>query len=305
MKSMFSITLLLALMETGFAQQDSLADVFPLAIGNKWTYGFYTRLAGTTVHLSSEDTGFVEYQVIGSIYSSDSIRWQFIQRRNFTETVYPVPPYPRAIQDSSNFEIVELTQGHHELYTPSYDPSECFPFQKSYTESSRFFRYTISDTTGHATISLNFTDPNNPGVPFNHHYTFLLKKEIGIIQTSGGHYDFITNLQTRHNLLTFELSVTDVNHSQVEQPDFFFLTQNYPNPFNPTTTISFSIGHSSFVTLKVFDVLGREVSSIVSEELKPGSYKRMFRGSGLPSGVYLYQLQSNNISQTKKLLLLK
>lgn len=83
------------------------------------------------------------------------------------------------------------------------------------------------------------------------------------------------------------------------------LSQNFPNPFNPSTTIQFSIPHSQFVNLKVYDVLGREVSTLVNEEKLPGNYEVKFDGSNLPSGIYFYRLQAGSFSQTKKLLLLK
>jgi hypothetical protein len=88
-------------------------------------------------------------------------------------------------------------------------------------------------------------------------------------------------------------------------PETFSLNQNYPNPFNPITTISFVIGHSSFATLKVFDVNGKEIATLVSKELPAGEYKRTFDASNLPSGIYFYQLKAGNFTQTKKMTLLK
>ena len=88
-------------------------------------------------------------------------------------------------------------------------------------------------------------------------------------------------------------------------PDNFILMQNYPNPFNPTTTISFDIPLRSFVSLKVFDMLGREVSTIVSGELGVGSYTRHWDAVNMPSGIYVYRLQAGTYRETKKLMLLK
>ena len=89
------------------------------------------------------------------------------------------------------------------------------------------------------------------------------------------------------------------------QPVGFELDQNYPNPFNPSTTIEFSIPQQSFVTLKVYDLLGREVASLVNKELQSGSYKTQFNASNLASGVYLYRLNADGFIQTKKLMLMK
>ncbi|MBT8382610.1 MAG: T9SS type A sorting domain-containing protein [Ignavibacteria bacterium] len=88
-------------------------------------------------------------------------------------------------------------------------------------------------------------------------------------------------------------------------PSKYALSQNYPNPFNPSTTIRFSIPASSLVTLKVYDVLGNEVATLVSEKKPVGSYEVKFDAVSLPSGIYFYRLQANDFAQVKKMILLK
>jgi hypothetical protein len=88
-------------------------------------------------------------------------------------------------------------------------------------------------------------------------------------------------------------------------PKQFALHQNYPNPFNPSTTIQYQIPKANHVTLNVFDVLGREVATLVNEQKPAGTYTVQFEGSGLTSGVYFYRLQSGTYSDTKKLVLLR
>lgn len=83
------------------------------------------------------------------------------------------------------------------------------------------------------------------------------------------------------------------------------LLQNYPNPFNPTTTIGYSIPQRSFVQLKIYDILGNEMSSLINEEMPKGSYKIKFNASFLKSGIYFYRLQTENYKKTKKLILLR
>jgi len=85
----------------------------------------------------------------------------------------------------------------------------------------------------------------------------------------------------------------------------FTLNQNYPNPFNPATTINYSLPQSSFVTLKVYDILGREVASLVNEQKLAGSYQLDFNGSQLASGTYIYRLSAGNFVQVKKMILMK
>ncbi len=88
-------------------------------------------------------------------------------------------------------------------------------------------------------------------------------------------------------------------------PREFALEQNYPNPFNPSTHIAFSVQGSGFTTLRVYDVLGREVSTLVQTYLEPGFYKTSWDAANLPSGMYIYTLRSGNSAASKKLLHLK
>ena len=85
----------------------------------------------------------------------------------------------------------------------------------------------------------------------------------------------------------------------------FSLLQNYPNPFNPITSIQYAVSNRQFVNLKVYDVLGNEIETLVNEELPAGSYQVAFDGVGLTSGIYFYQLRAGDFVQTKKMILLK
>ncbi|MBK7497788.1 MAG: T9SS type A sorting domain-containing protein [Ignavibacteriales bacterium] len=85
----------------------------------------------------------------------------------------------------------------------------------------------------------------------------------------------------------------------------FALSQNYPNPFNPTTQIKFSIKESGLVSLKIFDILGTEVATLVNNEYPVGNYTVDFNAVGLASGIYFYKIQSGNFVETKKMILMK
>lgn len=98
---------------------------------------------------------------------------------------------------------------------------------------------------------------------------------------------------------------TAVKNQQSNLPTSYTLYQNYPNPFNPTTIISYSVPKSSLVTIIVFDVLGREVETLVNEQKIPGNYNITFNASRLASGVYLYRMQAGSFVQTKKVILMK
>jgi len=88
-------------------------------------------------------------------------------------------------------------------------------------------------------------------------------------------------------------------------PEGTTLNQNYPNPFNPTTKIQFTVVNRQLTIVKVYDVLGREVTTLVNEVKEPGTYTVEFDGSNLSSGVYLYRMQVGDVVQTRGLLLLR
>jgi hypothetical protein len=88
-------------------------------------------------------------------------------------------------------------------------------------------------------------------------------------------------------------------------PVKFQLQQNYPNPFNPSTTITFSLPHSTNTSLKVFDMLGREVATLVDGYMAAGSHEVHFNATSLASGIYYYKLTSGNFTEVKKMMLVK
>jgi hypothetical protein len=96
-----------------------------------------------------------------------------------------------------------------------------------------------------------------------------------------------------------------VKEPQNNLPTKFELYQNFPNPFNPATTIQFDIPEASFVTLKLYNILGQEVAMLVNEKKDAGKYQVIFDGSKLSSGVYFYRLTASDFIKTKKLLLMK
>jgi len=99
-------------------------------------------------------------------------------------------------------------------------------------------------------------------------------------------------------------TTTDINDG-IQNVFDFTLSQNYPNPFNPSTSIQYTVGSPHYVTLKVYDVLGNEVATLVNEEKPSGSYELEFDAEKLSSGVYYYRLKAGEFIQTKKMILLK
>ncbi|MCB0729252.1 MAG: T9SS type A sorting domain-containing protein, partial [Ignavibacteriae bacterium] len=95
------------------------------------------------------------------------------------------------------------------------------------------------------------------------------------------------------------------NEVVIGLPQSYSISQNYPNPFNPSTNLEFGISELGFVTLKIYDISGKEVETLVNEVKPAGFYTVSFDASGLTSGVYFYSITSGDFSATKKMMLLK
>ena len=127
--------------------------------------------------------------------------------------------------------------------------------------------------------------------------------------TSDGGYIFTGRFNNINNtdvwLFRLESEILTAVEDGINNLQSFQLFQNYPNPFNPSTTIRFTISDFGFTNLKLFDVLGNEVATLVNEFKPAGSYEVEFNAASLPSGIYFYQLSAGNFIETKKLMLMK
>jgi hypothetical protein len=132
------------------------------------------------------------------------------------------------------------------------------------------------------------------------------KPEIGIDYFDDLHLRWDTEGQRIAQVVPLIGSADPNSSSETENRiQNYYLSQNYPNPFNPTTKIRYEIPELSFITMKVFDVLGNEIATLVNEEKPAGKYEVEFNASTLPSGVYFYQLKAGKFIKTKKMVLLK
>ena len=149
------------------------------------------------------------------------------------------------------------------------------------TESSEWFKITFVPGFGTTTETHSYT--------YNDNYL------------QGGRYFYRLKQINQNGSFVY----SDMINIEVSIPEEFTLEQNYPNPFNPETNIRFRIPEFGHVSLKVYDILGNEIATLVNEEKPAGSYEVDFNASALPSGVYFYRLEANGFSQTKKMILMK
>jgi hypothetical protein len=125
-----------------------------------------------------------------------------------------------------------------------------------------------------------------------------------VVKWTTGNVQKLANVQPNQYITIDECLLGIISYNN-EIPQQYALSQNYPNPFNPTTRIKFALPESGNVILKLYDNLGKEISTLVNENLNAGQYEYEFDGSNLGSGVYYYKIFSDNFVETKKMVLVK
>lgn len=159
----------------------------------------------------------------------------------------------------------------------------------------------------------------------NNWYDFAISdkrfKPVALPGAIGFQGDFISIVSSRNKLFpvwmanytgTYQVwtTIIDISTIGIQQissrvPQSYSLSQNYPNPFNPSTTIEFSVPKRESIKLIIYDLLGKEITTLVNSELNPGTYKTVFEANNLSSGIYFYSLQTENFKETKRMILVK
>ncbi len=187
------------------------------------------------------------------------------------------------------------------LYSRKVNGNKVFPGVFEQSENANFpprtIRYKAYDGTNWST-SVQVSDTSND-------VTGIQKPEVADIDGSTPVFAFVGGNYINVYFDNFSWVPTDVNDGSNSLPEVFSLEQNYPNPFNPSTSIQFRIPENSFVSLKIYNVLGKEIVTLINEEKNAGNYEVSFNASTLSSGVYFYKLEAGNFVQTRKMILMK
>jgi hypothetical protein len=212
-----------------------------------------------------------------------------IDARFGTVSIVPLPPTPVQLSRFTA-HVLSTSLVRLDWTTVSETNNYGFEIQKSAATPDNFSTIPNSFVPGHGTTvephQYSWIDPTT-----THGTWYYRLKQIDL--DGSIHYSDPVHVSV----------LTNVQHA--EMPNEFVLHQNYPNPFNPSTKIRYEISEISHVTLKVFDVLGREVATLVNEAQVPGAYATHFSGENLPSGIYFYTLQAGSFTATRKLILMK
>jgi plastocyanin len=187
--------------------------------------------------------------------------------------------------------------------------------QTSYTVQASDYKFTPSDLTITAGDTVTWvwvngmhttTSDSTSGIDVWDANLNQTSKSFSFVFSSPGVHNYYCKFHKSLGMIgTITVNNATAITSTSQQPVSFSLDQNYPNPFNPSTNIKYSIAKAGYVTLKIYDMLGNEVNTLVSQRLSPGNYSAEFHADGLPSGIYLCQLKSGNFSSTKKMILMK
>jgi hypothetical protein len=278
---------------------DDVFSWFPLSIGNKWIYySTFHDVLGDSVRFNSTSE-VVGYKVISSnVYSE-----VFVKEIPIEDSSYKNAGYQYFRTDSSEGKIYSAAIENDSLL-----------YEKLYMDLLAEVGDTIPVDNGiYFESEVPFTQFNldSRKRTFSGVSTPLL--DIEIVRGFGVVYQNMWELGESRNVLRgcmingIVFGDTTIVSVEDESPiiNNYRLEQNYPNPFNPTTKIKYQIPKAGLVTLKAYDVLGREVVTIVNEEKLTGNYEVEFGGSNLSSGIYFYRLQAGDFIDTKKFVLIK
>lgn len=282
-----------------YAQADSALGFFPLHTGDFRQYHSHAFIYCSGVTTSSYDieqvigdtilpTGF-KYKVVRDISFWPGV--QYLRLDTVTANVYKYADYPSP--HDWLFDSLRATPGS--TFTGEYGaPTECVSTDTATilgvtTLVKHFTVYMIPYTNyslayGFGRIQYIGHD-DDPCYPlYNEFYRDLVYARIDSVQ-----HGTLVNVGTMHG----------------ETPMSFSLSQNFPNPFNSTTVIQYTLARESHVVIKVFDILGRELATLVDQDQVAGKESLTFDASGLASGVYIYRLSTEDYLEAKKLILLK
>lgn len=303
----FGIFLLLAAaVQSSVFAQPTGQDFLPLAVGNSWCYNYSTYSSDLMIESSAADSGSATYFILSKRSHPDSIVWHFRECREGVtfETWWAsgnVRYKESSFKDTTEFDLVEYQSGNHRIvrvYKGSMPWKSVFYLIAQASDSSRFFRYIPGVSTDTVGVVAKWDRDS-------YQLKLTLRQGIGITRVeysdpkiTGGHSSTLHTLR-------WQTLVAVNSESDDDGPFAFSLRPNYPNPFNPMTTISFSIGTRTRVTVSIHDLLGRIVDTIFDDIAQTGIHSVKWDASGVSSGSYFCIARTAGGVRCSKLLLVR
>ena len=283
---------------------------YPLAIGNKWIY-YETSVLNPNITYSILKIEILDYSLVSNGKFYFHLKQSFVQypgqyEQDFYERVDSSDGKVYAYSEDTTFIDNEVLI--FDLNLKAGDTVTTFiPLSPNYymAATSLFIEDSL-DKWGITKPRNTYYQVTSWG--FGHRYS--LTQDIGLdyflsnmVGVSGSTEDVLMGCVI-NGVIYGDTALVSAEEDNKKLKSFT-LQQNYPNPFNPTTIIGYSIPKASFVTLKVYDILGREIATLVNAEKSFGNYNVDFNGNGLSSGIYFYKIQAGDYSVIKKMVLIK
>jgi hypothetical protein len=261
---------------------------YPYVASHYWSFDYGPAHFVIIDQYIDYSTGSTQYDWIDNDLASSTKPWKFIDLHE--------PGWSAG--GHSNEEAV---QDYIQPLCEKYNVSIVFGGHNHYYARAEV-NNVMHVTTGGGGAPLYTPDPSFPNIVATAEAYHYCKIELDDNMLYFSVYD---DGGTRIDTFSIEKNTNALTRESSIRPAEYTLKQNYPNPFNPETIIEFSILKSDYVTLKVFNALGEEISTLVESQLTPGHYKYSWNGNGYPSGVYFYQLKAGRLAQVKKMMLLR
>ncbi|MCI0448593.1 MAG: T9SS type A sorting domain-containing protein [Chlorobi bacterium] len=298
MKKIILLLFLITSVSESMPLDSNLFKYFPLKVGNRWTW-----FRGTLI---SPGPGYEAMKIQGTLNANNHT--YFISKYDvylFNGNLYYTTNLHYRIDSVSGNLLIYSTQNQTECLSDSLNSSR--GDSANCTCGYGWYRY---DTSSHNIFNQSFQAKLFSWSNYFEAGGFRkYAKGIGRVHERNfavmNFVEFTLRGCLIDGVLYGDTSIVGFVQISSEVPETFSLSQNYPNPFNPVTNVKFQIPKYGFVKLVVFDVLGREIETLVNEELSPGTYEVEWDASNYPSGVYYYKLTAQDFSETKKMVLVK
>jgi hypothetical protein len=313
-----SIMLLALLLQNCYAQDTNIIKYLPLKVGNVWVYRCSSQ------GFSCYCTKNIKIKVINSVvYNSKTY---FVSEvTNYLINCYGTNCYTAILSFQYPHRVDSITGNVLVYYSTggcNYSPNEIMidSFKAKFGDTIKTncntsnWKYVCTDTNSANIFGALRNARKYTELQFESYYNRRYAKGIGLISSDMGGMNCNNNSYLLGCVIDGIVygdtsTITSITEISNEIPDNFSLSQNYPNPFNPVTKITFAIppskGARGMTQLIIYDILGREIATLVNEQLQPGTYETAWDGSNFSSGIYYYCLVTNEFNETKKMVLIK
>ncbi len=317
----FSILISVILSSSVTAQSGNLSDYLPMQTGNIWVYQCTTNgsmcggCSGKVRIILTGDT-----IANGKTYKKSQSTSSAISGACQNCGALFLIPFPSSRFDSQNGNIYQLSQNGcqystGEMMIDSFKSRQGDTVRMNCMPPNQWQHYICTDTNNAVVLGASRQSRyfNNAGFEGGHSRKYA--KGIGLYYAWSQGLDGGTFVCTRQMILlgcvingvTYgdTSMLVGIQQLSTETPDRYLLSQNYPNPFNPVTKIQFALPKSAFAAIVIYDLLGKEIETIVNEQLNAGTYAAEWYASDYPSGIYYYKFTADDYTETKKMVLLK